>query len=745
MHRNTNGTGTVHERSETWMHTPQPQNPQPINPQAAGGQMHHANIQEEFACDVFTERQMQQRLPKDIFRRLMRTLQGGEPLPHQVADVVATSIKEWAVEQGATHYTHWFQPLTGSTAEKHDSFIKPDGHGGVVSEFTGDMLVQGEPDASSFPSGGLRATFEARGYTAWDPTSPVFLVRGPNHVTLCIPTAFVSWNGQALDKKTPLLRSMDAVSNAALRVLKLFGADQGVTRVVPTVGAEQEYFLIDRDLYFQRPDLVTCDRTILGARPPKGQQLEDHYFGSIPPRVLSYMAECERELYRLGVPVQTRHNEVAPGQFELAPYFENANIACDHQMLVMETLRRVGPRFGLRAILHEKPFAGVNGSGKHLNWSLATNTGTNLLNPRDEAHTNMQFLVFLCAVICAVDTYAELLRATVASAGNDHRLGANEAPPAIISIFLGDMLMDIIEQLETGETNNTIKGGTLDLGAMSLPQIPRDTGDRNRTSPFAYTGSKFEFRAVGSRAAISWSTTILNTIVADALTTIAARLESHCGKDPTPQAREQAVREVLQQVVKDHKRVLFNGDGYDQAWHDEAKKRGLPNLTNTVDALAVLNRQDHADLFLRHAVLDQEELDSRTTVYFEKYCKQLSIEAETMVSLVRTQILPASLRHQTEVIEALAATEAVDLENPELREEAARLVEMVRTCQVRLLALEQILSTIDHADPPEHAKQIRDTVIPAMADLREAADELELHVANDLWPLSKYQEMLIVR
>ena len=735
MHRLHHGVGTVHESSETWMLSPS---------QANGTSPRHNSVQDEFACDVFGERQMQQRLPKDIYRRLMAAIRDGGQIPHEVADVVASSMKEWAVEHGATHYTHWFQPLTGSTAEKHDSFITPDGHGGVISEFTGNMLVQGEPDASSFPSGGLRATFEARGYTAWDPTSPVFLVRGPNHVTLCIPTAFVSWNGEALDKKTPLLRSMDAVSDAAMRVLKLFNADQGVGRVYATVGAEQEYFLIDRELYYERADLVSGDRTVLGAMPPKGQQLEDHYFGSIPPRALVFMAECERELYRLGVPVKTRHNEVAPGQFEIAPYFENANIACDHQMLVMETLRRVGPRFGLRAILHEKPFAGINGSGKHLNWALSTDTGVNLLDPRDEAHTNMQFLVFLCAVIYAVDTYAVLLRASVASAGNDHRLGANEAPPAIISIFLGDMLMDIIEQLEVGTPNKTIKGRKLDLGAMSLPQIPRDTGDRNRTSPFAFTGNKFEFRAVGSSAAVSWPTTVLNTIVADALHEIAGRLEKAFGKNPTPAKREQAVRAVLQKLVKDHKRVLFNGDGYDQSWHAEAAERGLPNLRDSVDALAALNSKQNVAVFGKHKVLSKAELDSRTTIFFEKYCKQLIIEAETMVSLVRTQILPAAWRHQTEVIEALAATEAVDLENPELRDEVERLVEMVRACHVRLGALESSLHT-EHANPARHAVLIRDKVIPAMAKLREAVDKLEQHVAADLWPLPKYREMLIVK
>jgi len=732
MQQMSNGVAISQKHPEPWDAAPPKQ----------GARVSH--VQDEYACDVFNEREMQQRLPKNVFRAFMRAIQVGERLAPEVADVVASAMKEWAVENGATHYTHWFQPLTGSTAEKHDSFMTPDGRGGVLSEFTGTMLVQGEPDASSFPSGGLRATFEARGYTAWDPTSPVFLIRGPNHVTLCIPTAFVSWTGEALDKKTPLLRSMDAVSEAAMRVLRLFGADAGVHRVFATVGVEQEYFLLDSELFFQRPDLSNCARTLIGARPPKGQQLEDHYFGSIPPRVLAYMADCERELYRLGVPVKTRHNEVAPCQFEIAPYFENANIACDHQMLVMETLRRVAPRFGLRPILHEKPFAGINGSGKHLNWSLSTDTGVNLLDPRDETHNNMQFLVFLCAVIAAVDKHAGLLRSSVASAGNDHRLGANEAPPAIISIFLGDMLMDIVEQVEAGRARKTMKGGKLDLGADSLPSIPRDTGDRNRTSPFAFTGNKFEFRAVGSTAAVSWPTTVLNTIITESLHELADQLEKGFGKNPTPAKQKQVVASVLAKTVKAHKKVLFNGDGYDEAWHKEAEARGLPNFKETVDALAQVNSKESVALFKSHNVLSKAELDSRATIFYEKYCKQMLIEAETMRSIVRTRVLPAALRHQTECIDALSAAEAMDLEMPELREQIERIVELNRVCHVRLAALNKALQH-DHANPVKHAKAIRDAVKPAMAELREVADELEGLVAADLWTLPTYQEMLIVR
>src|SRR5512138_1100587 len=499
---------------------------------------------------------MRQRLPKEVYRSLLRTIDQGEPLDPAVADVVAASMKDWAIENGASHYTHWFQPLTGQTAEKHDSLAAPDGSGGVVFNFSGSELVQGEPDASSFPSGGLRATFEARGYTAWDATSPAFLMRGDNNVTLCIPTAFVSWTGEALDTKIPLLRSVEALSAQALRVLRIFGTDKGVRRVYTTVGPEQEYFLVDRELYFKRPDLVTSERTLFGAKPPKGQQLEDHYFGTIPPRVLAFMSESERELYKLGVPVKTRHNEVAPGQYEIAPLFEARHIASDHQMLMMETLKRVAPRYGLQAILHEKPFAGVNGSGKHNNWSMSTDTGTNLLNPGDNPHANAQFLVFCCAVIRAVDKYADLLRLSVASAANDHRLGANEAPPAIISIFLGDQLNDIIEQIEKGGAKSTKQGGLFETGVSVLPKLPKDAGDRNRTSPFAFTGNKFEFRAVGGSQNIAGPNTVLNTIVAESLDYVATQLEqaTKSGKD-----LNKAIQELLPNIIKESKKVIFNG------------------------------------------------------------------------------------------------------------------------------------------------------------------------------------------
>jgi glutamine synthetase len=707
------------------------------------------NVEETFGADVFSHRVMQQRLPKDVYRRLLRTIHHGEPLHEDVADVVAAAMKDWAVENGATHYTHWFHPLTGQTAEKHDSFIVPDGRGGALSEFTGSALVQGEPDASSFPSGGLRATFEARGYTAWDCTSPVFLTRGANNVTLCIPTAFVSWNGEALDKKTPLLRSIDALSTQALRILKVFEMNSGVSRVLATVGAEQEYFLIDREYYFQRPDLVTCERTLFGTRPPKGQQLEDHYFGAIPGRVLACMAEAERELYRLGVPVKTRHNEVAPAQFELAAHYEDANIAADHQMVVMETLRRVAPRYGLQAIMHEKPFAGVNGSGKHTNWSMATDTGVNLLDPQDETHTNMQFLVFLCAVIRAVDLHADLLRAAIASAGNDHRLGANEAPPAIISIFLGDMLTDIIDQLEKGETRQTLRGGVMDLGARTLPEIPRHSGDRNRTSPFAFTGNKFEFRAVGASASIAWPVTVLNTIVAESLDHLATELEA-VAPPAGPRSPEQdaalqrSVREVLQKTIKQHRRVIFDGDNYDNAWHEEAARRGLPDLKDTVDALPKLREPKNVQLFERYRVLSGPELDSRANIFTEKYVKQLLIEAESMASIARTRILPAALRHQSLIAQAITAAEAAHADPGDQRDLLAAFIQRVNKFRAATRALEAVVRH-ENGDPFEHSKHIKAQVLPAMVQTRELADEIETLVAEDLWPLPAYRDMLSIR
>lgn len=703
------------------------------------------DFERNFGADVFSERVMQQRLPKDVFRALQRTIRLGEPLRPDAADVIAAAMKDWALENGATHYTHWFQPLTGQTAEKHDAFLVADGSGGAMTEFTGAALVQGEPDASSFPSGGLRATFEARGYTAWDCTSPVFLNRAGGSVTLCIPTVFVSWTGEALDKKTPLLRSIDALSEQALRILRLFGTDSGVSRVTATLGPEQEYFLIDRDLFFRRPDLVVCDRTVIGARPPKHQQLEDHYFGAIPQRVLAFMTEVETELYRLGVPVKTRHNEVAPCQFELAPHYETANVASDHQMVIMETLKRVAPRYGLQAVMHEKPFAGINGSGKHVNWSMATDTGVNLLDPQDETHTNMQFLVFLCAVIQAVDRHADLIRASVASAANDHRLGANEAPPAIISIFLGKMLTDIINQIEKGGPKSTLKGGKLELGARTLPHLPRHSGDRNRTSPFAFTGNKFEFRAVGASMTAAWPSTVLNTVVTESLDEIATELESALGPKPTEAKLIPAARAVLQRIIKDHRRILFDGDNYDKAWHKEAQRRGLPNFRDSVEAIPAIKAKKNIDLFAKYSVLSKVEVESRATIHMEKFVKQVVIEAETMVSLARTYVLPAAIRHQAELAEAVAATEAADVDPAELRTMLEDFAAQVARASTAAAALKALLDINHQSDPFTHGGFIKEKIRPAMADLRQAIDDLESSVPADSWPLPTYQDLLVIR
>jgi len=701
-------------------------------------------IDQLFGSDVFSRAVMRERLPKNTFRELVKTIEHGDPLDARVADVVAAAMKDWAIEHGATHYTHWFQPLTGLTAEKHDSLVQPDGDGGMIYALSGADLCQGEPDASSFPSGGLRATFEARGYTAWDATSPAFLMRGENSVTLCIPTAFVSWTGAALDQKTPLLRSMEALSTQAMRILKIFGTDRGVSRVVTTVGAEQEYFLVDRHLFFARPDMAICDRTLFGAKPPKGQQLEDHYFGSIPSRVLAYMNEVERELYRMGIPVKTRHNEVAPGQFELAPTFETSNIACDHQMLIMETLKRVAPRYGLQAILHEKPFAGLNGSGKHNNWSMSTDTGVNLLDPQDETHTNMQFLVVLCAVMRAVDLNADLLRASIASAANDHRLGANEAPPAIISIFLGEMLSDIVNQIEQGATSRTLKGGEIDLGARTLPQIPRHSGDRNRTSPFAFTGNKFEFRAVGSSATSAWPNTVMNTIVAESLDVVATKLEAAAGPNPTREALETAVRSLLQELVKKHKRIIFDGDGYSAEWHAEAAKRGLENIRDSVEALPRLATEKAVKLFTKYKVLDKLELESRVFAYTEKYNKQILIESESMVLLAKQLILPAALRQQQLLASAVSASIAAGVDPGPQKLVLQAFVDLTNRFSA---CADELAAADDHAgdEPLAHARYLRDKILPLMNGLRALGDELEMQVSSDFWPLPSYRELLFIK
>src|SRR6202167_5980953 len=572
---------------------------------------------EFFGVNVLKRTLMRGRLPKPVFKGVMAAIEHSKPLDPAVADVVAAAMKDWATEKGATHYAHVFYPLTGLTAEKHDSFLSPDGDGGALAEFSGKVLTQGEPDASSFPSGGIRNTFEARGYTMWDVTSPAYILENPNGTTLCIPTAFVSWTGEALDKKTPLLRSMQALNNQAQRILKLFG-HVNPAHVVSFAGCEQEYFLIDRHFFFSRPDLLATGRTLFGSPPPKGQEFEDHYLGAIPERVLAFMLESERELFKLGIPAKTRHNEVAPGQFELAPMFENGNVAADHQQLTMVTLKRVAERYGMACLLHEKPFAGVNGSGKHVNFSLGNATQGNLLDPGDNPHDNAQFLVFCAAVIRAVHRWGGLLRAVVASASNDHRLGANEAPPAIISVFLGDQLSEIFDQVTKGGAKSTKKKETLQVGVDSLPKIPKDAGDRNRTSPFAFTGTRFEFRAVGSSQAIAGAMTAMNTIVAESLDDIASKLEKAVGDDPSK--LNGAVQKVLEEIMAESGSVVYNGNGYSEAWHKEAESRGLPNLRSCVDALPLLGGKEASDLFAKYGVLSERETKSRMDVDLEQYC-----------------------------------------------------------------------------------------------------------------------------
>ena len=700
---------------------------------------------DSFGSLVFAGDVMLKRLPPEVFMNLQRTIRTGSALDPAIANTVASAMKDWALEHGATHYCHWFQPLTGTTAEKHDAFLSMNSDGGALERFSGSQLIQGEPDASSFPHGGIRDTYEARGYTAWDATSPAFLYRCGGQTTLCVPTVFVSYTGEALDKKTPLLRSIQAVAKHAMRILKIFGADHQGVNIITTLGVEQEYFLIDSELAADRPDIRICGRTLIGAPAPKGQQLEDHYFGSIPQRVIAFMAEVEERLFELGVPVKTRHNEVAPGQFELAPTFENANVAVDHQMITMSVLKETAERHGFRCLLHEKPFAGVNGSGKHDNWSIATDTGVNLLDPRDDTHTNMQFLTILCAIIRAVDLHAEFLRGSIASAANDHRLGANEAPPAIMSIFLGDMLTDILDQLESGNPKKTIKGGALDLGATTLPQIPRHSSDRNRTSPFAFTGNKFEFRAVGSSASVAWPITVLNTMIAESLDFMATQLDKRAGKNPTPAKLEVAVKGLLKDVLKEHRRVCFEGDGYSKAWHEEASKRGLPNHTSTVDAIACFGSKKATELFGKYGVLSKRELEARYDVMVEQYIKLLRIESRTLQSMVRTAILPCALRFQAELADIVGATQACDIECPgtaaQLREVVAQ-TEALRTAIAKLEKSETFKSDGSHGDHEKEARHYRDVLVPAMLEVRKLCDGLEKVMPADLYPFPTYAELL---
>ena len=704
----------------------------------------YENPSDCFGRLTFSGDVMLKRLPPEVSMSLSNTMMHGSALDPAVAHIVAEAMKDWAIEHGATHYCHWFQPLTGLTAEKHDAFLSVNGEGVPLEKFSGTQLIQGEPDASSFPSGGIRDTYEARGYTAWDATSPAFLLSSDEGVTtLCIPTAFVSYTGEALDKKTPLLRSIEAVSKQAMRVLKLFGSDEEVRTVITTLGCEQEYFLIDENMYRERLDLAVCGRTLVGAPPPKGHQLDDHYFGSIPARVLAFMAEVEQRLFELGIPVKTRHNEVAPGQFELAPTFEAANVAVDHQMLTMHVLRTTAPSHGFACLLHEKPFAGVNGSGKHINWSISTDTGVNLLDPRSDTHTNMQFLVFLCSVIRAVDLHADLLRASIATAGNDHRLGANEAPPAIMSIFLGEMLTDILDQLESGRPRKTVKGGVLDLGATSLPHIPRHAGDRNRTSPFAFTGNKFEFRAVGSTAPVAWPNTVLNAIIAESIDVIVTKLEKAVGKKPTMAKLESAVRQVLKSVVKDHRRVCFDGDGYSDDWTVEAAKRGLPNVPSGADALAAFKSKTATALFRKYGILSNRELKARGEVLFEQYHTRLEIEARTLRTMVQTRILPAALRYQAELADVVSSTQAAGVECPDTEDALRKVVSLASALRAGLATMETAMAK-PPADALKMCQRMHDKVVPGMDEVRAASDALEEILPSDLWPVPTYAQMLLM-
>ena len=694
---------------------------------------------EIFGTNVFGDSVMKDRLPKSVYKALQATIKQGKPLDPTIADAVALAMKDWAIEKGATHYAHVFYPLTGLTAEKHDSFLSPTGDGDAIFEFSGKELIQGEPDASSFPSGGLRATFEARGYTAWDPTSPAYILDNPNGTTLCIPTAFCSWTGEALDKKTPLLRSMQALDKQARRVLALFG-HKDVGQVAASCGPEQEYFLIDRNFFFARPDLVMTGRTLFGAKPPKGQEFEDQYFGAIPERVLAFMLEVERDLYKLGVPVKTRHSEVAPGQYEIAPVYENANIATDHQQSIMQTLTRVAQKYGMSCLLHEKPFAGINGSGKHVNWSMGCKLG-NLLEPGETPHANMQFLVFCAAVIQAVHLHGDLLRAVVAHSGNDHRLGANEAPPAIISIFLGEQLADVFEQIEKGKATSSKSSGTLTVGVHTLPPLPQHAGDRNRTSPFAFTGNKFEFRAVGSAQSIAGPLVALNTIVAESLDYIATELEKATGGDMAK--LPQAVEKLLQQIVSEHKAVIFNGNGYAQEWHDEAKKRGLPNLKATPDALSVLASPTNIALFEKYGVLTERELRSRYEIYMERYCKDINTEAQSAIQIAKTMILPAAYRYQGELVGT--AHKLKDLGKTVHIGTLDTLTTLVGELEAAISALEKAAGHHGGGDIQAEVAHFHGTVIPAMIALREVADQLESILPDDLWPLPTYREMLFIK
>lgn len=694
-------------------------------------------IEQVFGKDVFNDEVMQAKLPKDVYKSWKKTLESGEDLDPDIANVVAHAMKEWALEHGATHYTHWFQPMTGVTAEKHDSFLSPATKSTPVLEFSGKELIKGEPDASSFPSGGLRATFEARGYTAWDCTSPAFLQEDAAGVTLCIPTAFCSYTGEALDKKTPLLRSMEAISKQAVRIMKLFGYDD-VKKVSCSVGPEQEYFLVDRDKYLQRKDLIFSGRTLFGAQAPKGQELDDHYFGAIKERVAAFMKDLNEELWKLGILSKTQHNEVAPAQHEMAPIFSTANIATDHNQLVMEVMKKVAKRHNLECLLHEKPFAGVNGSGKHNNWSIVTDTGINLLDPGKKPHENTKFLLFLAAVIKAVDENAELLRLSASNPGNDHRLGANEAPPAIISIFLGEQLEDIIEQIIKGDVSSSIDGSKLDTGVHVLPVLKKDATDRNRTSPFAFTGNKFEFRMLGSSLSIAGPNFTLNTIVADVLQDFADELEAASDFDT-------AVKELIKRTVTEHQKIIFNGNGYSDEWVAEAEKRGLPNVKSMVEAIPYLVTEKTVKLFERQNVLTKAELESRAEINYETYAKTINIEAKTMIDMAGKQYIPAIIQYVTSLADSINSISAA-CPNADVSVQT----ELLTKCSTLLAAAQKALANLEKVtaeaaqkeEGQEEATFFKDVVFTAMNELRAPIDELEMIVDQDFWPVPTYGDLL---
>jgi len=696
------------------------------------------NVAEIFGENVFNDAVMQERLPKKVYKKLKEVIQEDRELDLETADVVAHEMKEWAIEKGATHYTHWFQPLTGFTAEKHDSFITaPMPNGKVLMSFSGKELIKGEPDASSFPSGGLRATFEARGYTAWDCTSPAFVRQDAAGATLCIPTAFCSYTGEALDQKTPLLRSMEAINEQSLRLLRLFGNTTS-KRVTPSVGAEQEYFLVDREKYLKRKDLIFTGRTLFGAMPPKGQELDDHYFGAIRERIAAYMRDVNKELWKLGVSAKTQHNEVAPAQHELAPIYAEVNIAVDHNQLVMETLKKVAGRHGLRCLLHEKPFAGVNGSGKHNNWSIITDDGINLLDPGKTPHENIQFLLVLTCILKAVDKHADILRESAADAGNDHRLGANEAPPAIISIYLGEQLQDVMAQLiSTGEATRSLKGEVLQTGVKSLPDFMKDATDRNRTSPFAFTGNKFEFRMVGSNDSIAAPNVVLNAIVAEAFSDACDILEN-------ADDFEEAVHDLIKKQASEHQRIVFNGNGYSDEWIEEAERRGLPNIKNLVDAVPALTTEKAVALFEKFNVFTRAELESRGEILYENYAKALNIEARAMIDMAGKQIIPAVIKYTTSLANSInAVTSACDADvstQTDLLKEVSALLAESKAALLRLTEIAEKASAMEEGR--KQAVCYRDEVKTAMEALREPIDKLEMIVDKDMWPMPSYGDLI---